>query len=110
MVNPDGSAGAITKRQTSRPLYHSDGLRAFGPNRLIMVEGETKGFLDLITIDGDNAKIETIKGGFDGPVSLVQVGDQIYVLDVPLRYLLGQEAKDKKAPPPFKASAVKAPQ
>jgi hypothetical protein len=31
---------------------HSDGLRAFGPNKLIMVEGETKGNLDLITIDG----------------------------------------------------------
>ena len=108
-VNPDGSAGTITKLQTSRPLYHSDGLRAFG-NKLLMVEGETKGNLDLITIDGDNAKIETIKGGFDGPVSLVQVGDQIYVLDVPLRYLLGQEAKDKKAPPPFTAFAVKAPQ
>ena len=108
-VNSDGSAGNIAKLQTSRPLYHSDGLRAFGPNKLIMVEGETKGNLDLITIDGDNAKIETIKDGFDGPVSLVQVGDQIYVLDVPLRYLLGQEAKDKKPPPPFKASAVPAP-
>jgi sugar lactone lactonase YvrE len=109
-VNADGSAGAITKLQTSRPLYHSDGLRAFGPNKLIMVEGETKGNLDLITVDGDNAKIETIKDGFDGPVSLVQVGDQIYVLDVPLRYLLGPEGKDKKTPPPFKASTVPAPQ
>jgi sugar lactone lactonase YvrE len=109
-VNADGSAGAITKLQTSRPLYHSDGLRAFGPNKLLMVEGETKGNLDLITIDGDNAKIETVKGGFDGPVSLVQVGDMIYVLDVPLRYLLRPEAQNKVPPPPFKASAVKAPQ
>jgi hypothetical protein len=108
-VNADGSAGKIAKLQTSRPLYHSDGLRAFGPNKLIMVEGETKGNLDLITIEGDNAKIETIKDGFDGPVSLAQVGDQIYVLDVPLRYLLGQEAEDKKPPPPFKASTVPAP-
>jgi sugar lactone lactonase YvrE len=109
-VNPDGSAGTITKLQTSRPLYHSDGLRAFGPNKLLMVEGETKGFLDLITVDGGNAKIETVKDGFDGPVSLAQVGDTIYVLDVPLRFLLGQEARDKKAPPPFTAFAVKAPQ
>jgi len=109
-IDADGSAGTITKLQTSRPLYHSDGLRAFGPNKLIMVEGETKGNLDLITVDGDNAKVETIKDGFDGPVSLVQVGDTIYVLDVPLRYLLGPEAKAKKAPPPFTAFAVKAPQ
>jgi sugar lactone lactonase YvrE len=108
-VNADGSAGKITKLETSRPLYHSDGLRAFGPNQLIQVEGETKGYLDLITIEGDNAKVETIKDGFDGPVSLAQVGDQIYVLDVPLRYLLGPEAKEKKAPPPFKASTVPAP-
>ena len=107
-INADGSAGTITKLQTSRPLYHSDGLRAFG-NKLLMVEGETKGNLDLITIDGDNAKIETIKDGFDGPVSLVQVGETIYVLDVPLRYLLGEEAKNKVAPPPFKASVVPAP-
>ena len=92
---PTEVAGKITKLQTSRPLYHSDGLRAFG-NKLIMVEGETKGNLDLVTIDGDNAKIETIKDGFDGPVSLVQVGDQIYVLDAPLRYLLGPEAKDEE--------------
>jgi sugar lactone lactonase YvrE len=107
-INADGSAGKITKLQTSRPLYHSDGLRAFG-DKLLMVEGETKGNLDLISIDGDNAKVETVKGGFDGPVSLVQVGDQIYVLDVPLRYLLGPEAKNKVAPPPFKASTVPAP-
>jgi sugar lactone lactonase YvrE len=107
-IGADGSAGKIAKLQTSRPLYHSDGLRAFG-GKLLMVEGETKGNLDLITIDGDNAKIETIKDGFDGPVSLVQVGDQIYVLDAPLRYLLGPEAQAKKAPPPFKASTVPAP-
>jgi hypothetical protein len=44
-VNPDGSAGTISKLQTSRPLYHSDGLRAYGSDRLLMVEGETKGNL-----------------------------------------------------------------
>ena len=98
-VNSDGSAGKITKLETSRPLYHSDGLKAFGPNQLIQVEGETKGNLDLITVDGDNAKVETIKDGFDGPVSLSQVGDQIYVLDVPLRYLLGPEAKEQEGAP-----------
>ena len=55
-------------------------------------------------------KSETIKDGFEGPVSLVQVGDTIYVLDTPLKYLLGPEAKKKIPPPLFKAFAVKAPQ
>jgi hypothetical protein len=42
-------------------------------------------------------------------VSPVPFNNQIYVLDAPLRYLLGPEAKDKKAPPAFKASTVPAP-
>jgi sugar lactone lactonase YvrE len=108
-VKPDGSAGTITKLQTSRPLFHSDGLRAYGPNKLLMVEGETKGNLDLITLSGDNAKVETIKGGFEGPVSLAQVGDTAYVLDVPLKYLFDEKFKGQK-PPPFTAFSVKLPQ
>ena len=107
-VNPDGSAGPITRLRTSRPLYHSDGLRAYGKNQLLMVEGETRGYLDLITIDGDNAKIEILKNGFEGPVSLAQVGHMVYVLDVPLKYLFDPEKKKQK-PPPFTAVAVELP-
>ncbi len=107
-VNPDGSAGTVTKLHTSRPLYHSDGLRAYGKNQLLMVEGETRGFLDLITIDGDNARIETLKSGFEGPVSLAQVGNMVYVLDVPLKYLFDPEKKKQK-PPPFTAFAIQLP-
>jgi hypothetical protein len=107
-MNADGSAGAITKLQTPRPLYHSDGLRAFGPNKLLMVEGETKGFLDLITISGDTVQIDTVKSGFEGPVSLWQVGDTVYVLDTPLKYMFDPKLKGKG--PAFSAFAVKAPQ
>src|SRR5271155_1107688 len=107
-MNPDGSAGAITKLQTSRPLFHSDGLRAFGADKLLMVEGETKGFLDLITISGDKAQIDTVKDGFAGPVSLWQVGGTVYVLDTPLSYLF--DPKLKGTGPAFTAFAVKAPQ
>jgi sugar lactone lactonase YvrE len=108
-INPDGSAGAITKLNTSRPLYHSDGLRVEGPNTLLMVEGATKGNLDRITLSGDDAKIETIKGGFEGPVSLAQVGKTAYVLDVPLKYLFDEKFKGQQ-PPPFTAFAVELPQ
>ena len=105
-VNPDGSAGKITKLHTSRSLYHSDGLRAFGPNTLLMVEGATKGSLDLITVDSDTAKVDTIKGGFAVPVSLAQVNDTVYVLDVSLNYLFDPSKRGEK-PPPFTAFAVK---
>ena len=107
-LSSDGSAGAITKLETSRKLYRSDGLRRFGPQSLIMVEGEKVGTLDLITISGNSAKIETVQGGFDGPVSLVQVGDVAYVLDDPLRYLFDPELS-KKPGPPVRANPVKLP-
>ena len=98
-IKPDGSAGAITKLETSRKLFLSDGLRKFGPQSLIMVEGEKVGTLDLITVSGNSAKVETVKDGFDGPVSLVQVGDVAYVLDDPLRYLFDPELSKKPGPP-----------
>jgi sugar lactone lactonase YvrE len=98
-VKPDGSAGAITKLETSRKLYHSDGLRRLGPNSLLMVEGEKVGTLDRITISGNTAKIETLRDGFDGPVSVVQVGGVAYVLDDPLRYLFDPELSKKPGPP-----------
>jgi streptogramin lyase len=107
-IKPDGSAGTVTKLETSRKLYHSDGLRRFGPNSLIMVEGETVGTIDLITVSGNSAKVETLQGGFDGPVSLVQVGDVAYVLDCPLRYLFNPEF-NKKPGPPIRAIPVKLP-
>ena len=105
-MNADGSAGAITKLKTSRSLFHSDGLRAYG-DKLLMVEGETKGFLDLITLSGDEAQVDTVKSGFEGPVSLWQVGDTVYVLDVPLKYMFDPSLKGKG--PPAKAFAIKAP-
>ncbi len=107
-IRPDGSAGTVTRLQTSHKLYHSDGLRRFGPNTLLMVEGETVGTLDLITISGDTAKVDTLQGGFDGPVSLVQVGDVAYVLDDPLRFLFDPEL-GKKPGPPVRAVPVKLP-
>jgi hypothetical protein len=73
-----------------------------------MVEGEKVGTLDLNTVAGDSAKVETVKDGFDGPVSLVQVGDVAYVLDDPLRYLFDAEL-NKKPGPPVRAIPVKLP-
>nr|WP_294506890.1 hypothetical protein [uncultured Rhodopila sp.] len=42
-------------------------------------------------------------------MSLAQVGDTLYVQDVPLKYLFDPELK-KRTPPPFRAVAVKLPQ
>ncbi len=69
----DSKAGEVTMLQTSRKITLPDSLRAYGKDRFLMIEGA--GSLDLVTIDGGMAKIETIKDGFSGPVSVTQVGN-----------------------------------
>ena len=106
-IKPDGSAGKVTKLQTSHKLYHSDGMRKFGPHSFLMVEGEKVSTLDLVTISGDSAKVDTVKGGFDGPVGVTRVGGVAYVLDNPLRYMF--DAELGKNPVPIKAIPVPLP-
>jgi hypothetical protein len=81
--------------------------RAFSSNTLMMVECETKGFLDPIAISGDNAEIDTVKSGFEGPVSLWRVGGMVYVLDTPLKPMFDANLKGKG--PASTAFAVEAP-
>lgn len=107
-MQPDGSAGTVTKFNTSLPLFHSDGLRSYEGNKLLMVEGEGVGRLDLITVSGDDAKIDVVKSGFEGPVAVTTVGHIAYVMNTPLKYLFNPAFKGKQ-PPPFTAFAVQLP-
>jgi sugar lactone lactonase YvrE len=107
-MQPDGSAGTVTKLNTSSPLFHSDGLRPLEGNKLLMVEGEGVGRLDLITVSGNDAKIDVVKSGFEGPVEVTTVGNIAYVMNTALKYLFNPEYKSK-SPPPFTAFAVRLP-
>ncbi|QPF86428.1 hypothetical protein IC762_09145 [Bradyrhizobium genosp. L] len=100
----DGKAGAVTELKTSRPLDHSDAMRAFG-NGFLMIEGNGK--LDKVTVKGDEAEIDTIKDGFDGPVSVTQVGDTGWVAEGKLSYIIGENKG--KDPGPFKLTPVALP-
>ncbi len=102
-VKPDGGAGAVTELKPSRVLDHPDGMRPLGPNAFLMIEGG--GRLDKVTIDGDAAKIETLRDGFKVPVAVWQVGDVAYALEGQLDVLLDAAKKGTK-PDPFKAYAV----
>src|SRR6185436_10200877 len=62
-VNKDGSAGKITKLETSRPLMGPDGMRSVGSRTMLLVEG---GRLDEVTINGDKAEIKVLKDGMTG--------------------------------------------
>jgi streptogramin lyase len=77
-VNTDGSAGTITKIETSMPLSRPDGLRTVGPRTLIQAEGQGR-FTEL-TIDGNRAEVRVVKDGLAGATGVTPVGDTVLVL------------------------------
>jgi sugar lactone lactonase YvrE len=100
----DGAAGTVTPLKTSRPLMFPDGMQALGNGTFLMAEGG--GTLDLVTIEGDTAKIETLKDGLLGPVGVTKVGDTAWVAEGQLGHLFDPALKDKKPNLPFRIVAV----
>lgn len=102
-----GRAGEVTTLQTSRKITLPDSLRSYGANRFLMIEGA--GSLDLVTINGQTARVETIKDGFSGPVSVTRVGSIAWVAEGQLAYLLNPEMKKQQPVLPFHLYAVPLP-
>jgi sugar lactone lactonase YvrE len=101
-------AGKITQLKTTAGFEHPDGMRAYGQNGLLVVEGADAGRFDIIEINGDNAEVKTVKGGFKQPVSVWQIGDVAWVLEGQLATLFDPPEK-RGNPGPFHAYAVELP-
>lgn len=99
-VNSDGSAGTITKLETSKPLTQPDGMRTVGPNTMLMIEGA--GRLDEVTVTGDRAEIKTLREGLTGPTAVTHVGGTAYVAEGRLN-LMSDQSRD---PGPFRLVGV----
>ena len=101
-------AGRITQLKTTPGFEHPDGMRAYGKNGLLVVEGATAGRFDIIELSGDNAEVKTVKSGFKQPVSVWQIGNTAWVLEGQLATLFDPPEKRGK-PGPFHAYAVELP-
>ncbi len=73
----------------------------WGTIEFLLIEGA--GRLDHVTVTGDNAKIDVLKDGFNGPTAVTRVGDTAWVLEGKLKYMNDPKLGD---PGPFKAYAV----
>jgi len=102
-ISKDGSTGDIAEIKPSQPLSRPDGMRPLGEDKFLLIEGA--GRLDYVTVDGDNAKIEVLKDGFNGPTAVTRVGDTAWVLEGKLNYMNDPKLKDQD-PGPFKVYAV----
>jgi hypothetical protein len=98
-VNKDGSAGAITKLEPSRPLKGPDGMRAVGAKTLLLVEGDR---LDEVTINGTRADVKVLAEGMTGGTAVTLAGGRAYVSEARLS-LMSDTTKD---PGPFQAVSL----
>ena len=99
----DGAAGRVTQLALSGKLERPDGMRSIGDNQLLLVEGA--GRLDRVSFDGDTAKIDVLKDGYNGPTAVTRVGNTAWVLEAKLAWMSDPKLKDQD-PGPFKIYAV----
>ncbi len=104
-IKADGMAGPVTEIKLDREISRPDGMRSFGKNDVLIVEGGNGGRLSRIALSGDTGKVTTLKEGYpDGPVAVTVVGTTAYVLEGQLAALM--RSANAPEPKPFKATAV----
>ncbi|CAN5806943.1 hypothetical protein BH09PSE5_BH09PSE5_45420 [soil metagenome] len=102
-VQPGGAAGAVAEVVLDRAIDRPDGMRSFG-NRLLLVESGGPGRLSMVSFDGNNGKVTTVKEGYaEGPVAVTVVGTTAYVVEAQLAVMRNAAATPAKQ---FRATAV----
>lgn len=103
----NGVAGALTALKPSRPLVMPDGLRLADDGKSFwLIEGEG---LSRMTIEGDVAKVELIKGGLVVPTNVVQLGKKLWISEGQNGYLLDPKLKGQSPRLPFRLYLVTLP-
>lgn len=102
-----GKPAALTLLTASRKMEGPDGLRNIGGNRFLQAEG-TGGRITLVTIEGDNARIEVLREGLDSSPGVTLVGNTVYAVEGKGQYLFNPQFRGKD-PGAFKAIAIPLP-
>src|SRR5690606_34786735 len=99
-----GKAGLITQLELSQPVSGADGMRHEGANRFLMVDD--RGVRSRVTIDGDTAKLETLRDGLADPTGITIIGDTAWVAEGQLSLLFDPTRKGQSPTLPFKLQTV----
>jgi sugar lactone lactonase YvrE len=108
-IESDGSAGKVVEVALDHPISRPDGMRPFGRDGVLIIEGGNGGQLSRISLSGDSGKVVLVKQGYpDGPVAVTVVGTKAYVLEGQLAVMFGRPGPDGTVPTPkpFRATAV----
>lgn len=102
-----GEPAQFTRLAATEKMGGPDGLRHIGGNRFLQAEG-TSGRATLITVQGDEARIQVLKDGLNSSPGITLIGNTVYVVEGKIQYLFNPELRGKD-PGPFKAIAIPLP-
>jgi hypothetical protein len=106
-IEKDGSAGKPAEIILDKTISRPDGMRSFGKNSLLLIDGANGGELSKVTLTDNNAKLVVLKQGYpDGPVAVAVVGTTAYVLEGQLSGMMRRPGTEPPPPKPFHATAV----
>jgi hypothetical protein len=102
-----GKPAALTLLNASRKMEGPDGLRPIAGNRFLQAEG-SGGRITIVTIEGDNARIDVLREGLDSSPGVTLIGNTAYAVEGKIQYLFNPQFRGKD-PGPFKAIAIPLP-
>jgi sugar lactone lactonase YvrE len=102
----DGKSKSVTDLKLSRPLERPDGMRAIGKNRMLLAENSGK--MDIVTFEGGNATIKTIKEGLESTPAVTATRGMAWIVEGKLNYRNDPAFKGKD-PGMFKMYAIPLP-
>ena len=87
---------AISRVEPSQPLGLTDALRPLGGDFFLLIEGIGK--LDRVTFEGNEATIETLKEGLDGPTGVTPLANTAWVAEGQLKHLFDKNDPSRLCP------------
>jgi sugar lactone lactonase YvrE len=102
-----GKPASLTLLNASRKMEGPDGIRPIGGNRFLQAEG-TGGRITIVTVEGNNARIDVIREGLDSSPGVTLIGNTVYAVEGKIQYLFNPQFRGKD-PGPFKAIAIPLP-
>jgi sugar lactone lactonase YvrE len=102
-----GRPAQFTRLMASDKMGGPDGLRHIGGNRFLQAEG-TSGRATLVTVKGDEARIQVLRDGLNSSPGITLIGSTVYVVEGKIQYMFNPDLRGKD-PGPFKAIAIPLP-
>jgi len=104
---PDGRFDRLVKLRTSEPIAGPDGFRPVGGDRFVLAESRA-GRIDVVTIRGDEARIEVLRARLDSPSGVDFAGGKVYAVEGKIEYLFDPKLHGR-SPAPFIVHVLRLP-